>query len=84
MIEPRLIRTLRAPPWAAASPSKAPMPASVTACGLPISRRDLCQSTDFDRDAADLERHVGGDDEAGLDGGLCRAAFSASVSLGRR
>ena len=59
------------------------MPASVTALRVADLGRDLGQPADLDRDAADLERHVGGDDQAVLDGRV-RAAFSSSVSLGSR
>ena len=48
------------------------MPASVMACGLPSSAADLAEAADVHGDAADLERHVGGDDEAGLHGRLAR------------
>ena len=55
------------------------MPASVTACGLPSSAATLREPADLDGDAADLERDVGGDDEAGLDGRLARRLLLVRV-----
>ena len=78
-MEPRLILTLSAAPTTAASPRMAPMPASVTRLRVAELGRDLGQAADLDGDAADLERHVGGDDEAGLDGRLARRLLLVRV-----
>ena len=73
------MRTLSAAPTTAASP-RIGADAGV-GDGLRVAQlgRHLAEAADVDGDAADLERDVGGDDEAGLDGRLARRLLLVRV-----